>query len=210
MFNDSSFSQNLPKATAALPLSFLDRSPAKRRKFGGSLAGGLGGGVEDQLVDTLFDRLTTLRHPALAADAHWVAHSGPDLGPQDGAVSFAAKAQALRLAKAERARQVAQTTPAPAALPVTPAENDPTARPIRAALYPAKETPAKPALKLRLASSVMDLSALVICPPVGVAMLGVSLWRGSDVNTSGRVLALTGTLIGLANLALTGPFSSLL
>ena len=69
----------------------------------------------------------------------------------------------------------------------------------------APAAPSRPAsAPLRLAAHMIDATLMVIALPVGVAMMIYSLARGGDVNTSARVMALSGTTIGLAHLGGSG------
>lgn len=63
----------------------------------------------------------------------------------------------------------------------------------------ATEEPASP--PLRLAAHLIDAMLMLIALPVGVAMMVYSLSRGPDLNTSARVLAISGFLLGLLYLS---------
>jgi hypothetical protein len=55
-------------------------------------------------------------------------------------------------------------------------------------------------LALRLAAHTMNATVLVLSLPVGGAMMTHAALRGANVNTSGRALAMVGTMLGFAHL----------
>lgn len=169
------------------------------------------GPVTTDLVDDLFDRLPDLSNgtpkpvnrrsaPAEAIRAFPEAEVGLP-------VSFVEKAMAIKAAKAERARSALQGLAAGAKSAPPPTANDmPDARAmgpelsrVRAALYPEPDRPTDN-VRMRLAASTLDVTLMVVYLPMGAAMLTCSLLRGGDVNASARVMALTCTMIGIAQL----------
>lgn len=166
------------------------------------------GPVTTDLVDDLFDRLPDLsctptsRLTRRSAPAEAI-RAFPET--EEGMpVSFVEKALAIKTAKAERAR-AAMMHPATAhpAAP-QPANDAPGSDPnspelgrVRAALYPEPEAPPRN-VKMRLAASTLDVTLMAVYLPMGAAMLTCSLLRGGDVHASARVMAMTCTMIGIA------------
>lgn len=165
------------------------------------------GPVTTDLVDDLFDRLPDLSNgppktltrrsaPAEAIRAFPETEEGMP-------VSFVEKAMAIKAAKAERARAAmqhgsrGQTGAAPANDLPGSNPNSPELTRVRAALYPAPEAPPQN-VRMRLAASTLDVTLMAVYLPMGAAMLTCSLLRGGDVHASARVMALTCTMIGIA------------
>lgn len=165
------------------------------------------GPVTTDLIDDLFDRLpvfdATPKKPSdLRSDPARALRAFPETEP----VSFAEKAQAVKAAKAERARALeakekAETLPEPAnALP-------PILRPprtelgrVRAALYaePATAETKGENTRMRLAAHTMDTTLMLVFLPAGAAMLTYSVLKGGNVNASARMMAITCTVLGLS------------
>lgn len=165
------------------------------------------GPVTTDLIDDLFDRLpefdATPKKPSdLRSEPARALRAFPETEP----VSFAEKAQAVKAAKAERARALdaaekAGEIPEPAnALP-------PILRPprtelgrVRAALYPEAEVTETKAqnTRMRLAAHTMDTTLMLVFLPAGAAMLTYSVLKGGNVNASARMMAITCTALGLS------------
>ncbi len=190
------------------------------------------GPVTADLIDDLFDRLPDFdmaeQPPAsqVRSETAKVLRAFPET-KDIGAVSFAEKARALKAAKIERAQAAARVAaqdatqaaaqaaaPSKTAPVMTPANSQPAPNPemarLRAALYPAA-SPAQPAqtVRLRLAASTMDMTLMIVCLPAGAAMLTYSVLRGGNVNASGRMMALTCSLLGLSQLPLAQGLTGL-
>lgn len=166
------------------------------------------GPVTTDLIDDLFDRLpefdaTPKRPSDLRSDPARALRAFPETEP----VSFAEKAQAVKAAKAERARvleakEKADTIPEAAnALP-------PILRPprtelgrVRAALYPEAAPVVTKAqnTRMRLAAHTMDTTLMLVFLPAGAAMLTYSVLKGGNVNASARMMAITCTVLGLSH-----------
>ncbi|MES2664707.1 MAG: hypothetical protein V4712_01330 [Pseudomonadota bacterium] len=95
-------------------------------------------------------------------------------------------------------------------LPVAPGENEQVIRRVRAALYPVAEAPPRVSTPLRLAAHSMDTTLIIVALPVGAAMLTYSLLRGGNANVSGRMMAITGTLLALTQTGWTSSLSAFL
>ncbi|MBP1805532.1 hypothetical protein [Rubellimicrobium aerolatum] len=54
-------------------------------------------------------------------------------------------------------------------------------------------------LRLRFLAYLMDVTLMLVALPVGAAMLTYSLTRGANINTSGRVMAVSGVTLGMAD-----------
>ncbi|MDT8856065.1 hypothetical protein RNZ50_13785 [Paracoccaceae bacterium Fryx2] len=73
---------------------------------------------------------------------------------------------------------------------------------VRDALYPAPEPAgpaAKPSTPMRLAVHTVNATLIVVSLPVGAALMTYTLLRGEDMQLSARVMAVTGTLVGLSH-----------
>lgn len=172
------------------------------------------GPVTADLVDNLFDRLPDFSGgapirplarrspPAEAIRAFPEADNGMP-------VSFVEKAMAIKAAKAERARAAVTRFSTAAMAPATPANSQPDLprqstgdlEQIRNALYPAEPETQAQGVRMRLAASTLDVTLMVVYLPMGAAMLTCSLLRGGDIHASGRVMALTCTLLALSHVA---------
>lgn len=169
------------------------------------------GPVTADLIDDLFDRLPdfeVIQKPATTqvhSETTKVLRAFPETEDLR-TVSFAEKAMALKAAKSERARAAAHAKAVPALDPAntqpTPLRaSNPEMTRLRAALYPAQgEEPAKGNVKLRLAASTMDMTLMIVFLPAGAAMLTYSVLKGGNVNASGRMMALTCSVLGLSQL----------
>lgn len=181
------------------------------------------GPVTADLVDNLFDRLPDFSAPSAArpltrrsAPAEAV-RAFPE-ADGDMPVSFVEKAMAIKAAKAERALSAMSRLSSAAIAPTTPANSQPTParnspqdlEHIRSALYPAEPESTGQNVRMRLAASTLDVTLMVVYLPMGAAMLTCSLLRGGDVHASGRVMALTCTLLALGHVAGLNPMMSLL
>ena len=69
---------------------------------------------------------------------------------------------------------------------------------VRAALYPPTEAAAEETAQLRLAAQAMNATLIVVWMPLGVAAMTYTLMKGEKVGFSARMMAVSGTLIGLA------------
>lgn len=173
------------------------------------------GPVTAELVDDLFDRLPDL---GAAETARPLARRSPPAAAirafpeaEEGMpVSFVEKALAIKAAKAERARLAMAQKSVGAA----PANDNPGGRSagdspelgrVRAALYPKAEEPPTRNVRMRLAASTMDVTLMAVYLPMGAAMLTCSLLRGGDVHASARVMALTCTMLGIAQMLGLSP-----
>lgn len=165
------------------------------------------GPVTTDLVDDLFDRLPDLTNgPPKALTRRSAPAEAIRAFPETDEgmpVSFVEKAMAIKAAKAERARAALQTR-MPGTSGAQPANdlhgrsaNSPELDRVRAALYPAPEAPPQN-VRMRLAASTLDVTLMAVYLPMGAAMLTCSLLRGGDVHASARVMALTCTMIGIA------------
>ncbi len=94
--------------------------------------------------------------------------------------------------------------------PDLPSTNDAVIARVRAALYPPVEQPVPASNALRLAAHSMDATLIVVALPVGAAMLTYSLLRGGNANVSGRIMAITCTVLALTQIGLSGQFTALL
>jgi hypothetical protein len=181
------------------------------------------GPVTADLVDNLFDRLPDFSAPAATRP---LARRSPSaeairaFPETDGGmpVSFVEKAMAIKAAKAERARAAMTRLSNAAMAPAAPANSQPDLprRPsgdldqVRNALYPEEPETKGQNVRMRLAASTLDVTLMVVYLPMGAAMLTCSLLRGGDINASGRVMALTCTLLALGHFAGLNPMLSLL
>lgn len=181
------------------------------------------GPVTADLVDNLFDRL-----PDFSDDAPKfpLARRSPPAEAirafpetEDGMpVSFVEKAMAIKAAKAERARAAMTRFSAAAIAPATAANSQPDLPrrtsgdldQIRSALYPQEPETKGQNVRMRLAATTLDVTLMMVYLPMGAAMLTCSLLRGGDVHASGRVMALTCTLIALSHVAGLNPILSIL
>lgn len=80
---------------------------------------------------------------------------------------------------------------------------------LRCALYPPEAdapAPEAPSAQLRLAAHAMDATLIAVVPPLGAALMTYGLLRGPDLMRSGRAMAVTCTLVGLAQ----GPLLALI
>jgi hypothetical protein len=172
------------------------------------------GPVTADLVDNLFDRLpdfsagaqarplTRRSPPAEAIRAFPETENGMP-------VSFVEKAMAIKAAKAERARAAVTRFSTAALAPTAPANSQPDLPrhpagdldQIRNALYPTEPETQAQGVRMRLAASTLDVTLMVVYLPMGAAMLTCSLLRGGDIHASGRVMALTCTLLALSHVA---------
>lgn len=186
------------------------------------------GPVTADLVDDLFDRLpdfgsVSAARPLTRRSAPAEAIRAFPEAEDDTPVSFVEKAMAIKAAKAERARAtLARFAPGPiTAPPAANAAPDPAppsaSRPvaadlgqIREALYPPEAETQGQNVRMRLAASTLDVTLMMVYLPMGAAMLTCSLLRGGDVNASGRVMALTCTLMALSHIAGLTPTLSIL
>lgn len=172
------------------------------------------GPVTADLVDNLFDRLPDFSAPA---ETRPLARRSPPAEAirafpetDDGMpVSFVEKAMAIKAAKAERALAAMTRFSNAAIAPATPANSQPDLPrqsngdldQIRNALYPKEPETQAQGVRMRLAASTLDVTLMVVYLPMGAAMLTCSLLRGGDINASGRVMALTCTLLALSHVA---------
>ncbi len=179
------------------------------------------GPVTADLVDNLFDRLPDFSAPAATRP---LARRSPSaeairaFPETDGGmpVSFVEKAMAIKAAKAERARAAMTRLSNAAMAPAAPANSQPDLprRPsgdldqVRNALYPEEPETKGQNVRMRLAASTLDVTLMVVYLPMGAAMLTCSLLRGGDINASGRVMALTCTLLALGHFAGLNPMLS--
>jgi hypothetical protein len=181
------------------------------------------GPVTADLVDNLFDRLPDLSGEAPSRPM--TRRSPPAEAirafPETDAgmpVSFVEKAMAIKAMKAERARAAMTRLSNAALATAAPANQQPDLprRPsgdldqIRNALYPAEPETQGQNVRMRLAASTLDVTLMVVYLPMGAAMLTCSLLRGGDVHASGRVMAMTCTLLALGHVAGLNPMMSLL
>ncbi|MGB8815365.1 MAG: hypothetical protein WCC57_19480 [Paracoccaceae bacterium] len=72
---------------------------------------------------------------------------------------------------------------------------------IRATLFPEEEMVefTKPSTQLRLAAHSMNATLVMVSLPVGAALMTYALLRGEDMRMSSRMMALSGTLLGLSH-----------
>jgi hypothetical protein len=181
------------------------------------------GPVTADLVDNLFDRLPDFSAAAAARPLARRSHPAEAIRafPEtDGGmpVSFVEKAMAIKAAKAERARATMTRLSNAAVVPATSANSQPDLprRPsgdldqVRSALYSKEPETKGQNVRMRLAASTLDVTLMVVYLPMGAAMLTCSLLRGGDVNASGRVMAMTCTLLALGHVAGLNPMMSLL
>ncbi len=181
------------------------------------------GPVTADLVDDLFDRLPDfsdsgpklpLARRSLPAEAIRAFPEAEDGMP----VSFVEKAMAIKAAKAERARAAMTRFSTAAIAPAAPANSQPDLPrrspgdldQIRSALYPEEPETQGQNVRMRLAATTLDVTLMVVYLPMGAAMLTCSLLRGGDVHASGRVMALTCTLLALSHVAGLNPILSIL
>ncbi len=95
-------------------------------------------------------------------------------------------------------------------MPDLPSENDQVITRVRAALYPAVDEKFPMSTQLRLAAHSMDATLIIVALPVGAAMLTYSLLRGGNANISGRMMAITCTLVGLSQTGFAGSLAGFL
>jgi len=106
-------------------------------------------------------------------------------------------------------------------LPDLPKTNVSKMQEIRAALYAepaqaqaagtgaagAKAAAARAPLPQRLTIYTMNTTLMLVSLPIGSAILVHNLWRGEDMNFTARAIALSGTVIGLGQLLLSGTLT---
>ena len=74
---------------------------------------------------------------------------------------------------------------------------------LRLALYPPQgpepdQSPAS-SLQMRLAAQCFNATLILVWVPLGAAMLIYTLLKGEDIRLSARLIAVTGTVLALAN-----------
>lgn len=71
---------------------------------------------------------------------------------------------------------------------------------LRMALYPPNDAdaPAPPSTQMRLAVHCMNATLILVWAPLGAAVMTYSVLRGEDFRLSARMMAVTGTLLALA------------
>lgn len=169
------------------------------------------GPVTPDLIDDLFDRLpefdATPKRPSDLRSAPARALRAFPEADLSEPVSFAEKAQAVKAAKAERARaletqkvRAGDDEPANTIPPILRPPRTELGR-VRAALYPEAETAKPVETRMRLAAHTMDTTLMLVFLPAGAAMLTYSLLKGGNVNASARMMAITCTVLGLTQLS---------
>jgi hypothetical protein len=174
------------------------------------------GPVTVDLIDDLFDRLPgydpsrRLDQSRLRTATDRVLRAFPEMA-NSAPVTFAEKSQALKTARAERAqaeikraarkrRDAKPVPPAANILPDLPAPQASELSRVRDALYAAPAHAQSPSrTRMRLAAHTMDTTMILVCLPVGAAMLTYSVLKGGSVTASARMMAITCTLVGLAH-----------
>jgi hypothetical protein len=63
---------------------------------------------------------------------------------------------------------------------------------------------------MRLAASTLDVTLMMVYLPMGAAMLTISLFKGGNVTSSARVMALTCTALAFSHLLGISPDLSVL
>lgn len=166
------------------------------------------GPVTTDLIDDLFDRLpefdATPKRPNDLRSAPARALRAFPEADRSEPVSFAEKAQAVKAAKAERARAIEAQKHA-SGIPEAANTIPPILRPprtelgrVRAALYPEAEAEKPQDLRMRIAAHTMDTTLMLVFLPAGAAMLTYSVLKGGNVNASARMMAMTCTVLGLS------------
>ncbi|MGO4907173.1 hypothetical protein ACEN2J_02445 [Pseudorhodobacter sp. W20_MBD10_FR17] len=87
-------------------------------------------------------------------------------------------------------------------------------RAIRAALYDAPDQPnsvgsQKNSTFVRFTTIALDTTMVVVCLPVGVAMLGYHIYNGGDLRRSAQAITLTGFMLAYSNMIPAMPLSML-
>lgn len=147
--------------------------------------------VEADLVDALIDCLPTMRDVL-------------GYGQQEAAD------EAFDLPPALHAREVQMLPPLAAAndRPDLPRRKDDDLARIRAALYPKPEAVPSETTQMRLAAQAMNATLIVVFMPLGVAAMTYSLMKGENIGFSARMMALTGTLLGLSQTPMAQQIST--
>lgn len=70
---------------------------------------------------------------------------------------------------------------------------------VHAALYPVITAPPGASMQLRLAAHAMNATLMVVCLPVGAAMMTYSVLRGGDLRLSARFMVATGVITAMAS-----------
>lgn len=177
------------------------------------------GPVTADLVDDLFARLPDLSGgtsplPFARRSAPAKAIRAFPETENDMPVSFVEKALAIRAAKAERARAAthpATAVPKPAnSQPDIVPQNICDIRRISTNLHAQDEATPSENIRMRLAASTLDVTLMMVYLPMGAAMLTISLFKGGNVTSSARVMALTCTALAFSHLLGISPDLSVL
>jgi hypothetical protein len=70
---------------------------------------------------------------------------------------------------------------------------------LRQALYANEEDAANLSVPMRLAVHALNATLIMVWMPLGAAVMTYSLLKGEDMRVSGRIMAVTGTLLALAH-----------
>ena len=130
--------------------------------------------------------------------------AGGGLPPVDSILDMVSRGD-LHRANTQNPRRLIRTLarPAPRMVaandqPDLPLPNDADLARLRLALYPPQD-PAPPyTTQMRLAVHCMNATLILVWAPMGAAVMTYSLLRGEDMRLSARLMAVTGTLLGLS------------
>ncbi len=137
--------------------------------------------IEADLVDALIDCLPTMRDVL-------------GYGQQEAADDASDPPAALPAPDAELVLSSAAANDRPD----LPRRRDEDLARIRAALYPEPEALPSETAQMRLAAQAMNATLIVVFMPLGVAAMTYSLMKGENIGFSARMMAVTGTLLGLS------------
>ncbi|MEO6298825.1 MAG: hypothetical protein ABIV25_08655 [Paracoccaceae bacterium] len=169
------------------------------------------GSIDAELVDGLIDILPDINTILPSIDGIVESISKTDLSksshPETVQQAEVAELQSLPLPKITAAKPTANIRPLPDIL--MPANDVPDLPQIRSeeldrlrkALYPSVAANSIPShsTQMRLAAHCLNATLILVWSPLGAAVMTYSILKGEDIRFSSRMMAVAGTLFGLAH-----------
>ena len=174
--------------------------------------------ITSQTVDQTFEKIAVARHKpkAVNLEAEEATILEPNQPPLANIVQLSAFPN--RPTTCQPAQTALQAPESAAANDMIFVHNDDTDRliAIRAALYDAPDPPVsgkdeKKAPIVRITATALDATMIIVCLPVGAAMLTYHVFRGGELRRTAHVMTLTGLLMtsskAVAAMQITNLFS---
>lgn len=149
--------------------------------------------LADKLLAPAFDRGIDRRTAARAMPA-------PLAVPQVQPLQTASKAKHPALRLFRDSADAHGKSPAANDVPDLPLPQTRSLQHLRAALYPEGEetADARPSTQIRLAAHCLNATLILVYAPLGAAVMTYALLKGEDIRFSARMMAVVGTVVGLA------------